>query len=178
MASKRKPEAQARLKENYANLRAAGLTPLEASRLRSATQAKVNAAIATGGRTTPISERNQEQGAGRKTKLPEPNIGPYGSHKGRIKAGDYRDLVKVSEGGNDYFIYRGRYAYTFTYVTVTKDGVQDRKYYSIVSDYKRTKSDLIEEVYEAVQKGNGSYEAKVSKSSIHLLEALHNPDFD
>lgn len=171
--SKRSPEAQARLKANYAALRAAGLSPLEASRLRSASQAKVNAAIATGARPTPLSERHRAAGGGHTWKTPAPTAGPYGTHKGRIKNDDYKE-VYPGEG----VIYHAKYAYLMTYVTETKDGIQDRKYYTILSDKKLTKSQLKDEVYQNCQNTNGSYEAKVNKNSIELITAFHNPDFD
>lgn len=173
MAYKRTPAKQQEMRENYNRLRAAGFSPLEASRLRSASTAKVNAAIVTGQRP-PVSEIHQRAGRGESYTYAAPPVGPYGTHTGRIRESDYKD---VTLGYTK--VYHSKYAYLMTYET-DQNGVRDRKYYTILSDEKLTKQQLKEEVKANTTDpaAAGKYQAKVIVKSIELVEAYYNPDFD
>lgn len=170
MANRSKEQLQ-RQKENYQRLKAAGFSTKEASRLRSASQAKINTAIATGERP-PVSEKHQKAARGEKT--PNPSAGPYGVHKGRITERDYKDVEK----GYTY-MYTDRYAYLMTYVVKNKYGEKTRKYYTILSSEKRTKASLKEQVIEDCEsQDEGEYPEELIHSSVQLLEAYHNSQFD
>lgn len=174
LAKNRNKEQLAQQKENYNRLRAAGFSPLEASRLRSASQGKVNAALTTGQRPE-VSEKHQRAGRGEKSQ-PAPSVGPYGYHKGRIKNADYKE---VSLGYT--LMYTDRYAYLMTYVVRNpSNGATERKYYTILSPVKRTKQSLIEEVITDCDSMDaaGEYDWYIIHSSVQLVEAYHNEAFD
>lgn len=178
MAKRRTAEQNAQMKENYRALREAGLSAKEAARLRSASPGKVNAAIVRGERPSPVSERHQRAGGGHRA---EPtSAGPYGTHKGRIKDTDYKDAKEYYNETLGYDkVYHEKYAYVMTYEVEHKDGTRERKYYTILSDEKMTKSQLKNEVIEnTADKSEGQYPGRLIKRSIELVEAFYNPDFD
>lgn len=172
MASKNRNSAQlAQQKENYKALRAAGFSTQEASRLRSASQAKVDAALRTGTRPAPISERARAAGKHEKFNTTE-TTHPYGVHKGRIKAEDY---TRMGEG--EVKMYYSRYAYLMEYVVRMKDGTPETKYLTITSDTKLSKKELKAEVVERCNDPDeGEYEGVLVKSSVQLVEAYENPN--
>jgi hypothetical protein len=170
---KRTAAQQAQAKENYSRLKAAGFSSKDAASLRYASPGKLNAALSTGIRPQ-ISERHQRAGRGESYTRPAPSVGPYGVHKGRIKADDYKD---VSEGFSK--IYHAKYAYLMTYETQQGE-VRDRKFYTILSETKLNKRQLKEEVKQNCQQAAaaGVYEARLITKSIELVEAYYNPDYD
>ena len=176
MAKRRSAEANNRIKENYNRLREAGLTPTEAARLRNASEAKLNATIAAGERVEPISERRRRAGAGERMDLTG-GAGPveaYGTHKGRIKEDDYKD-VTLGYGK----MYTDFYAYVMTYIVRNRfTDERVRKYYTILSPFKRTKQSLKEEVITNVEENDNLSEDywELIKSSIQLVEAYYNPN--
>lgn len=183
MASKRSPAKQAELKANYTRLRESGYSPKEASRLRSASPDTIRTALNTNPRSfrqaKPLSERHARSGGGggeRYKKLnsfqPAPTL-DYKVHKGRIKASDYEEITPQSDR-----VYANEWAYKMTYIVVDKNGIETRKYFTILPDEKMNKKQLKQFVSDHCQGSSESrYQAKIIKGSIELIGMYHNADW-
>ena len=183
--AKRSDAKKAELKANYASLRAAGFSILDAQRLRSASKATVDQAVHTTPekfrQARPLSERHARAGGGAGTRykhLPTfQQSAPleYPVHKGRIKNNDYIEIDADSERK-----YANAWAYKMTYVVVDENGLETRKFFTILPDEKMTKKELKEFVWENCKEAfsAGTYAGKAVKSSIQLIGAYHNADWD
>lgn len=182
--SKRSPAKQAELKANYARLRDAGYSPNEAARIRSSSPSTINKALSNSPKSfreaRPLSEKHSRAATGLGTRYQKKDTYQqaaveYVPHRGRIKASDYQEIGPGSDRN-----FENQWAYTMTYVTVDKDGIETRKYFTILPDEKMNKSQLKKFVYDQCNEAGkiSRYEARISKSSIELVGAYHNEDYD
>lgn len=168
---KRSPQRKEEIKRNYARLRQAGFSVLDSQRLRTASDYTIEKAIATGQRE-PLQERYQKAGRGETYKSEA--YTPYEYHTGRIKNSDYQD---VTEGEGK--MYRSAYAYLMTYEVADKKGNRERKYYTLLSDEKLTKKEIVSQMMEDIGSSDmiSEYEKTPVKNSIKLIQAYVNPDY-
>lgn len=174
--AKRSKQRQAELKVNYTKLREAGYSPKEASRLRSASNETIKNALHTTPKhfreVKPLSEKHARAGGGHGTRHQrksgfQPAPPAYPPIKGRIKKSDYRPMEDAPVPfDNDI-------AYLMTYVTVDRNGVETRHYFTILPDEKMTQKELKDFVKRECQKpGNiSTYQSKLVTNSIQLVGA-------
>lgn len=174
--AKRSPARQAELKVNYTKLREAGYSPKEASRLRSASNDTITKALHTNPKKfrdiKPLSEKHARSGGGqgtRHTKKGGFQAAPptYPPIKGRIKKSDYQPMENAPVPfDNDI-------AYLMTYVTVDRNGVETRHYFTILPDEKMTQKALKDFVKQECQNpGNiSTYQSKLVTNSVQLIGA-------
>jgi len=174
--AKRTPARQAELKVNYHKLRNAGYSPKEASRLRSASNDTIKSALRSTPKqfrqAKPLSTKHSAAGGGqgtRHTKKGGFQAAPptYPPIKGRIKNSDFQPME------NAPVPFDNNLAYLMSYVTVNKDGIETRHYFSILPDDKMNQKQLKDFVKEICQEpGNISeYQSKLVISSIVLIGA-------
>lgn len=181
--SKRSPAKQAELKANYKRLRESGYSPEDAARLRSASNKTIDQALHTNPKAfrqeRPVSERHSRAATGmgnryKKQDTYQPAGTDYRAHRGRIKKSDYMDMADSDRN------YDNNLAYLMTYITVDKYGVETRKYFTILPDEKMTLKQLKNFVFENCNEKSkiSQYDAKVKKTSIELIAAYQNEDYE
>lgn len=181
--AKRSIAKKSELKAAYAELRAAGFSILEAQRLRSSSKSTVGQAVHTTPekfrQDRPLSERHARAGGGAGTRykhfdtFQQASPLDYPVHKGRIKNSDY---IEIDENSDRKFA--NAWAYKMTYIVVDANGIETRKFFTILPDNKMTKKDLKAFVWEKCQEAAGSYTGKLVKGTIQLIGACHNADYD